>query len=276
VFALVLAGAGIWMWQASTQPPPAPFPVADGRLQALGAVPDFSLTERSGRTVTLADLRDKVWVADFIYTTCTDTCPLQTARLVKLQNEFTQEPDFRLVSISVDPAHDTVAVLRQYADRFAADRERWLFLTGSQSTIYALVRDGFKLDVEDVRNAMEATPKFPKPSKRAAPGKPSAEAPRSHRQDVSKFQFSIFNFQDWTSRHGALMVKSAEGIVSRLLSPAPALAHSNHAASPVIHSARCVLVDRRGEIRGYYLSDDEDAQARLRADLRVLLREPRS
>ena len=245
MFALVLAGAGIWMWQASTQPPPAPLPVADGRLQALGAVPDFSLTERSGRTVTLADLRDKVWVADFIYTTCTDTCPLQTARLVKLQNEFTQEPDFRLVSISVDPAHDTVAVLRQYADRFAADRERWLFLTGSQSTIYALVRDGFKLDVEDVRNAMEATPKFPKPSKRAAPGKPSAEAPRSHR-------------------------------LSRLLAPTSAFAHSNHIGSPVIHSARFVLVDRRGEIRGYYLSDDEDAQARLRADLRVLLREPRS
>ena len=72
-------------------------------LQVFGTLPDFSLIERSGRAVTLADLRSKVWIANFIYTHCTDTCPLQSARMAKLQDDFAGERNLRLVSITVDP-----------------------------------------------------------------------------------------------------------------------------------------------------------------------------
>ena len=58
------------------------------RLMQYGAVPDFSLTERSGENVSLAELRGKIWIADFIYTSCTDTCPLQTGMMAKLQEEY--------------------------------------------------------------------------------------------------------------------------------------------------------------------------------------------
>jgi cytochrome oxidase Cu insertion factor (SCO1/SenC/PrrC family) len=211
--------------------------------------------------VTLADLRDKVWVADFIYTTCTDTCPLQTARMAKMQQAFAREPDFRLVSISVDPTRDTVAVLGQYADRFAADRERWLFLTGPQAAIYALVRDGFKLDVEDVRKTMET---HPEPAKRGKPGKPSAAAPNCGMENAEC---------GMADRSGTAWLP--DRVAQWLFAPATVFAHSNHSGSPVVHSSRFVLVDRRGEIRGYYLSDDDEAQGRLRADLTTLLREPR-
>src|SRR5258706_8994715 len=71
------------------------------------SVPDFSLVERSGRKTSLADLRGKVWIADFIYTQCSDTCPLQTANMAKLQQQWNGEPELRLVSYSVDPEHDT-------------------------------------------------------------------------------------------------------------------------------------------------------------------------
>lgn len=123
-----------------------------GSLETLGVygrVPDFSLVERSGRTVMLADLRGKVWVATFIYTRCTETCPTQSLQLFRLQGDFAAEPDLRLVSITVDPEHDTPEVLAQYARRYKADPERWLFLTGARPVIYALARDGFKLSVVD-------------------------------------------------------------------------------------------------------------------------------
>lgn len=109
------------------------------------SVPDFSLTERSGRIISLADLRGKIWIADFIYTECSDTCPLQTADMAKLQAQWINESDLELVSFSVDPGHDTPRVLSRYASRFKADPTRWLFLTGGNEEIARLIQDGFHL-----------------------------------------------------------------------------------------------------------------------------------
>jgi protein SCO1/2 len=125
---------------------------SQGALETLavyGRVPDFSLIERSGRSVTLADLLGKVWVANFIYTQCTETCPTQSLEVSRLQAEFATEPDLRLVSITVDPERDTPEVLAEYAERYQADPERWLFLTGPKRAIYRLAADGFKLSVVD-------------------------------------------------------------------------------------------------------------------------------
>jgi len=129
---------------------------AQGTLETLadyGPVPDFRLTERGGSTVTLADLRGKVWLANFIYTACTETCPLQSLQAQRLQEEFAGARDLRFVSITVDPSHDTPEVLRRYADRYGADPERWLFLTGPKPAIHALAKDGFKLGVSDASPA---------------------------------------------------------------------------------------------------------------------------
>ncbi len=121
------------------------------QLGRYGEVPAFSLTERSGRRLTRDDLRGVVWAVDFIYTECTDTCPTQSLEFARLQSEFAEAPDFRLVSISVDPAHDTPAVLREYARRYGAG-DRWWFLTGDRRSIYCLARDGFRLGVSDPRS----------------------------------------------------------------------------------------------------------------------------
>jgi protein SCO1/2 len=116
-------------------------------------VPEFSLVERSGKPMTLANLRGTIWVADFIYTTCTDTCPLQTAEMGKLQEEWNDKPGLKLVSFSVDPEKDTIEVLSRYADRHRADSRRWLFLTGAKEEIGRLVQEGFKLSAVAVVNA---------------------------------------------------------------------------------------------------------------------------
>ena len=144
---LALTGAALAsLWR---QPQSLP---AEGTVETLadyGLVPDFRLTERGGSAVTLADLRGKVWLANFIYTECTETCPLQSLQVQRLQKEFAGSADLRFVSITVDPGHDTPEVLRRYAERYGADPGRWLFLTGPKPAIYGLAKDGFKLGVSD-------------------------------------------------------------------------------------------------------------------------------
>jgi cytochrome oxidase Cu insertion factor (SCO1/SenC/PrrC family) len=113
-----------------------------------GPVGDFAFTERSGKTVTPAGLRGKVWVAACFFTCCTESCPQLSASMTRLQHELAGEPDVRLVSLTVDPAHDTPAVLNRYAETYSADGDRWLFLTGSPTEVTAFVRDRLHLGVE--------------------------------------------------------------------------------------------------------------------------------
>lgn len=136
------------------QPPPGEEQTVPQELPRYWALPDFTLTERSGRTVTLSDLRGKVWVADFIYTTCPGPCPLLSGSFSSLQKEVAFAPDVRLVSISTDPGHDTPEVLAAYARRFQAG-DRWLFLTGDKTQIYTLANQGFRLSVAEDRSASE-------------------------------------------------------------------------------------------------------------------------
>jgi protein SCO1/2 len=130
-------------------------------LKQYGAVPEFSLMERSGAGVDLAQLRGKIWIADFIYTTCTDTCPLQTGMMARLQEEYASKPDVHLVSITVDPERDTPQTLSLYAAKHGADAKRWLFLTGQRDRIMNLIRDGFHLSVATLPNGAEPTGMIP-------------------------------------------------------------------------------------------------------------------
>jgi cytochrome oxidase Cu insertion factor (SCO1/SenC/PrrC family) len=126
-------------------------------LTMYGTVPDFSLTERSGENITLAHLRGKIWIADFIYTTCTDTCPLQTGLMARLQEEYVSAPHVQLVSVTVDPERDTPQTLIRYATRHRADARRWFFLTGQRDRIIRLVRDGFHLSVAAIPDVADST-----------------------------------------------------------------------------------------------------------------------
>jgi protein SCO1/2/putative membrane protein len=110
---------------------------------------DFELNERSGRQVGSADLAGQPWIAGFIFTRCKATCPRITSAMKALQDRLAGT-NVRLVSISVDPEHDTPQVLADYARTFSADPERWWFLTGTPEQTRALVREGFKLALEPV------------------------------------------------------------------------------------------------------------------------------
>jgi len=126
-------------------------PHSSTELRKMWIVPPFALTERSGKTITNHDLAGKIWVADFIYTTCPGPCPLITADMAKLQDTVAHDPQVQLVTFTVDPQTDTPAVLAKYADRFGADPNHWWFLTGPEKPLYDLIQNGFLLAVQDNR-----------------------------------------------------------------------------------------------------------------------------
>jgi len=119
-------------------------------LPNYGVVPDFALTDQTGAAFSSKALDKRVWIADFIYTTCPGPCPRMSSQLHQLQAGLAGEADgLRLVSFTVDPAHDTPPVLTAYSKHFAADPSKWFFLTGEIATINHLSRDVFRLSSTD-------------------------------------------------------------------------------------------------------------------------------
>ena len=165
-------------------------------ISSYGTVPSFQFVNQNAQSFGSAQLNGKIWIADFIYTTCPGPCPMISTRMGELQKPL-EKTDVHLVSFSVDPEKDTPTVLRGYAEKLRAEPNRWDFLTGSKSAIYKLSHDGFKLAISD--------------------GKEEAGVP--------------------------------------------------------VHSTRMVLVDRHGQIRGYYEATEPDAVTKLVADTNHLLRE---
>jgi len=158
-------------------------------ISSYGTVPSFQFVNQNAQPFGSAQLNGKIWIADFIYTTCPGPCPMISTRMGELQKPL-EKTDVHLVSFSVDPEKDTPTVLRGYAEKLRAEPNRWDFLTGSKSAIYKLSHDGFKLAISD--------------------GKEEAGVP--------------------------------------------------------VHSTRMVLVDRHGQIRGYYEATEPDAVTKLVAD----------
>lgn len=126
------------MWAAA-----APLLAAEpASAPAIGPAPAFALTDQDGQRVDSADLAGRVLVVDFIFTSCADSCPVQTEKLSRLRAAL--GADFgtrvRFVSISVDPEHDTPAALARYAERHHARVAGWSFLTGPPAALQRIAR----------------------------------------------------------------------------------------------------------------------------------------
>lgn len=126
-------------WAGAKFPSPVSDVQASEPLKPLGfVVPDFSLTNQAGSTVTLDSLAGKPWIAAFIYTRCPGPCPITTAKMTQLQPKL--PAGVRMISFSLDPEYDTTAVLAEYAQKFEANTTSWDFLTGPRQTIMDVAR----------------------------------------------------------------------------------------------------------------------------------------
>jgi protein SCO1/2 len=113
----------------------------------IGSVTRFTLQDQDGKPVSPAQLRGKLWVADFIFTRCGGPCPLMSQKMAELQGALGNR-DVQLVSFSVDPEYDQPEVLKKYAERYGAKPGQWHFLTGRKEEITRVMREDFKIGFE--------------------------------------------------------------------------------------------------------------------------------
>src|SRR5438477_3681320 len=126
------------------------------QLDVFGRAPDFALTDQTGVTFASASLAGRVTLLDFVYTHCTDACPLLSATFQEAQRKLADDKllgdRVMLVSLSVDPQHDTPAVLAEYGQQFKADSSGWKLLTGDWDQVYDVVT-GLKVATRPPRPA---------------------------------------------------------------------------------------------------------------------------
>lgn len=106
-------------------------------------VPEFQFVNQNGDSISNKDYLGKVYVIEFFFTTCPSICPIMNKNLVEVEKELGGNKDFGIVSISIDPMHDTPEVLKQYAENLGIDNPNWNFLTGDKEDIYTLANKGF-------------------------------------------------------------------------------------------------------------------------------------
>jgi protein SCO1 len=135
-----------WYFQTHKIAPPTQLPV-------YSKVPYFQFTDQQGQKVSSDNLKNFIYVADFFFTTCPDMCPKLSAQMKNLEDKYSSEEELKLVSFSVDPEHDSVPVLKRYADKFLAVPGKWFFFTGDQKKIYDLGETGYKLPIVTIDSA---------------------------------------------------------------------------------------------------------------------------
>jgi len=106
-------------------------------------IDDFSLTNQNGKTITQEHYKDKIYVADFFFTTCQTICPIMTENMVEIQNDILQDDEVMLLSHSVTPKIDSVAQLKRYAIKKGINDAKWNLVTGNKKEIYALARKSY-------------------------------------------------------------------------------------------------------------------------------------
>jgi protein SCO1/2 len=147
---LFLTVAALAAMSACSQPAP--------QLEVFGDIPRFHLTSQDGRPFDSQALEGKIWVADFMYTTCPGPCPRMTSQMREVQDAVSKIPNVRLVSFTVDPATDTPPVLAAYAKTHGASPAVWYFLTGAVPTLEMLDRNAFKLG--NINAALQHSTRF--------------------------------------------------------------------------------------------------------------------
>jgi len=120
------------------------------KLPVLGSpghtVGGFSFTNQEGKTITDDDVKGKIYVTEYFFTTCTGICPKMNKNMEKVYAAYKDKPEFRNLSHTLDPDHDSVPVLKAYAAKHGADARNWWFLTGTKKQLYKLARQGYMVD----------------------------------------------------------------------------------------------------------------------------------
>ena len=153
VVLIICVAISYTMLQKSTQDPlPIINPtdlkkeLVDPELLTVGqghTIGDFSFTNQDGRTITQKEIENKVFVAEYFFSTCKSICPIMNQQMQRIQKQFKGNKNIKLLSFTVDPEIDNAETLKTYASQHGYEKGQWHFLTGSKSSLYSLARKSF-------------------------------------------------------------------------------------------------------------------------------------
>ena len=119
----------------------------DDKLVKIGPAPKFELVNQDNIKITNETYKGKVYVLEFFFTTCPSICPKMNLSMLAIENSFFGNPNFGIVSITIDPTHDTPAILKAHAKLLGVKSSNWNFLTGDKDYIFGIANKGFNLYV---------------------------------------------------------------------------------------------------------------------------------
>nr|WP_067058353.1 SCO family protein [Mucilaginibacter sp. L294] len=111
-------------------------------------IPDFKFVNQYGDTITQKSLKGDIYVADFFFTTCPSICPIMHRNMLNVYKEFKNVPDFKIISHTIDPKHDSVAVMKKYADKLGISGNSWWLLQGNKEQTYDLGQKSYLVAVK--------------------------------------------------------------------------------------------------------------------------------
>jgi protein SCO1/2 len=111
-------------------------------------IPDFKFVNQYGDTITQKSLKGDIYVADFFFTTCPSICPIMHRNMLNVYKEFKNVPDFKIISHTIDPKHDSVAVMKKYADKLGISGNSWWLLQGNKEQTYDLGQKNYLVAVK--------------------------------------------------------------------------------------------------------------------------------
>lgn len=124
----------------------------DGKLvtdSVAHQIPDFAFVDQYNDTVTAKTMAGKIYVADFFFTSCPTICPKMKVQLKRVYEQFKGNPDVMLLSHSIDPRHDSVSVLKEFADNLGVTGKQWLFVTGDRDKIYDIGQNSYMVTAQE-------------------------------------------------------------------------------------------------------------------------------
>lgn len=157
---MLLISLGAVLWSCSSSPSDklpilgqreAVTKMVDGKSvtdSTYQTIPDFKFVSQYGDTVTAKTLDNKIYVADFFFTSCPTICPKMKVQLKRVYEKFKGNPDVMLLSHTIDPAHDSVAVLNEFAKNLGVTGRQWLFVTGDRDKIYDIGQNSYMVTAQ--------------------------------------------------------------------------------------------------------------------------------
>ncbi len=112
-------------------------------------IADFSFVNQDSTMVNNNTFADKIYVSDFFFTSCPTICPIMKAQMLRVYETFNSNPEVMLLSHTIDPEYDTVALLKDYADRLEVTSEKWHFVTGDKEKIYEIGQRSYLVTVQE-------------------------------------------------------------------------------------------------------------------------------